>query len=291
MKKRKIFLISLFACSALFISATILPAQDFDVPRSSPKASISQHIGVTKIDLEYCRPSVRGRKIFGDLIPFGTVWRTGANEASTITFPHDLKIVGQNIAAGKYALFTIPGKEKWTVILNSEWSQWGAYHYHSEKDALRIEVQPEQSDFMELFTISFSEVNKTKGILVLQWEKTRIDLAIETDTYTNTLAEIDNITNELGANWYAYSAAAQYHFYELKNTDEAIKLINVAIALEAPNPSPWMLKSQILAYEHKYKDAIVQAELALEVCKIHNFPYEILENEEQIKKWKSLIKE
>lgn len=118
-----------------------------------------------------------------------------------------------------------------------------------------------------------------------------ISMKIETDTYTNTLAEIEKVTSNLGANWYVYSAAAQYHFYELKNTAEAIKLINVAIALEAPNPAPWMLKSQILAYEKKYKGAIEQAEMALEVCKKHNFPYEIHENEDQIKKWKGLIKE
>ena len=123
----------------------------------------------------------------------------------------------------------------------------------------------------------------------LHWENTMIDLTIETDTYTNTLAEIAHKTNELSANWYVYSAAAQYHFYELKNSEEAIKLINVAIALEAPNPAPWMLKSQILASQEKYNEAIEQAELALEVCKAHNFPYEIHENEEQINRWKKLL--
>lgn len=264
-------------------------AQDFDVPRSSPKASISQHIGVTPIKIEYCRPSVKGRKIFGELIPFGKVWRTGANEATTMSFPHDLKIEGQEIPAGKYALFTIPEIDNWTVIFNSEWNQWGAYHYHPDMDVLRISVKPEKNAFTDLFTISFSEVAKTKGVISIQWENTKVKLKVQTDTYTNTLAEIENITNTLGANWYVYSAAAQYHFYELKNTTEAIEFIDIAIALNAPNPAPWMLKSQILAYEHKYAEAIEQAELALKVCKNHNFPYEIHENEEQIKKWKELM--
>lgn len=275
--------------TTLFYPIDLLQAQDFDVPRPSPKASISQHIGVTPIKIEYCRPRTKGRKIFGELIPYGKVWRTGANEATIISFPHDLLIGGKEISAGKYALFTIPDKDNWTMILNSEWDQWGAYHYHADKDVLRIKVKSEQTAYTDLLTISFSEVDKSKGTLSLQWENTKIELVIETDTYKNTLAEIDNITNSLGANWYVYSAAAQYHFYELKNTKEALKLINVAVALEAPNPSPWMLKSQILAYEGNYYEAIKQAQLALEVCKSHDFPYEIHENEEQIKKWKGLM--
>ncbi len=269
----------------------ILLAQNFDIPRPSPKASVSQHIGVTAVIVEYGRPGVKDRKIFGDVIPFGKVWRTGANEATTISFPHNIHIEGQEIAAGKYGLFTIPNKDSWTVILNKEWNQWGAYHYHPEEDVLRLEIVPESHDFTELFTISFSDVTKNKALLNLQWENTMISMKIETDTYTNTLAEINKVTKDLSANWYVYSAAAQYHFYELKNTAKAIKLINVAIALEAPNPSPWMLKSQILAHEKKYDEAITEAEMALEVCKIHNFPYEIHENEDQIKKWKGLIKE
>ena len=191
--------------TTLFYPIDLLQAQDFDVPRPSPKASISQHIGVTPIKIDYCRPRTKGRKIFGELIPHGKVWRTGANEATIISFPHDLKIEGQGISAGKYALFTIPEKDDWMVILNSEWSQWGAYHYHTDKDVLRIKVKSEQTAYTDLFSISFSEVDKSKGELSIQWENTKIELVIETDTYKNTLAEIDNITNSLGANWYVYS--------------------------------------------------------------------------------------
>jgi hypothetical protein len=283
-------LITFLAGYLIWISIpTILLAQDFDVPRPSPKASVSQHIGVTKIHVDYCRPSVRDRKIFGELIPFGKVWRTGANEATTISFPHEIEMENKSIPPGKYALFTIPGDDSWIVILNSEWNQWGAYHYDDNKDILRIEVNPTETEFTEMLTISFPGVTKESGVMRLQWENTSVELSIETDTYTHTLEEIDKVTKELGANWYVYSAAAQYHFYGLKNTSEAIKLIDVAIALDAPNPAPWMLKSQILAYENKYEAAIEQAELALEVCKDHNFSYEIHENEEQIKKWKELL--
>ena len=120
--------------TTLFYPIDLLQAQDFDVPRPSPKASISQHIFVTPIKIDYCRPKTKGRKIFSELIPYGKVCRTGANEASIISFPHDLKIEGQGISTGKYALFTIPEEGNWTLILNSEWDQWGAYHYHADKD-------------------------------------------------------------------------------------------------------------------------------------------------------------
>lgn len=268
--------------------SSVLFAQEFDIPRPSPKASISQHIGVSEIVVTYCRPSVKGREIFGNKVPYGEVWRTGANEATTISFPHDVRINGQELSAGKYSFFTIPTKDKWTVIFNKEWNQWGAYHYHQDQDVLRVEVVSTPNDLTEQLTISFSGVTKNKGVFNLHWEESAISFEIETDTYTNTLSAIEKVKTELGANWYVYSAAAQYHFYELKNTAEAIELINVAIALDAPNPAPWMLKSQILAYEKKYDEAIEQAELALEACEKHNFPFEIHENEEQIKKWKSL---
>lgn len=284
-------LISLkFAHIFLFLLApSVIFSQSLDIPRSSPKASVSQFIGVTKISIDYCRPSARDREVFGGIIPFGKVWRAGANEATTVSFSHSIKIDGQDLPAGKYGLFAIPDEESWTIIFNSEWNQWGAYHYNPEHDVLRIKAKSEKSDFTEMFTVSFSSISKEKGTLSLSWEKTRVDIPIETDTYTNTVKEIDDVTEELKANWYVYSAAAQYYFYELKNTTKSIELIDVAIALDAPNPAPWMLKSQILASLEKYEAAIEQAELALKVCEVHNFSYEIQENEEQIKRWEKLL--
>lgn len=176
------------------------------------------------------------------------------------------------------------------IVLNSDWNQWGGYTYNSEHDIFKAEIIPQSIPHTEMFSISFSHVTKTKGLLSIAWEKTKVDLSIETDTFTNTVNEIDKITEKLKGNWFIYSEAAQYYFYELKNASKAMKYIDVAIALNAPNPAPWMLKSQMLASEQKYEEAIRQAELALEVCKIHNFSYEIEENENQIIKWKELIK-
>jgi len=115
-----------------------VPDRENTVPRVSPNALVGQTIGVTEVRIAYGRPSVRGRKIFGGLVPFDEVWRTGANEATTISFSTPVRIEGTSLDAGTYSLFTIPGPETWTLIFNSEPEQWGAYNYDSSKDILRV---------------------------------------------------------------------------------------------------------------------------------------------------------
>ena len=257
------------------------------IPRSSPKANVSQVIGVCTVSVAYGRPSVRGRKIFGELVPFGEVWRAGANEATTITFRQGVRIDGKKVAAGKYVLFMIPQKKKWTIILNKDSEQWGAYNYNPGDDVLRTEVKPRTVGFTELCTYTFTDVGKTRGVLRLTWENHAIDLEIETDTHIQTLEEIERVTTLPKAGWYSFSAAAQYHFYERQEPEKALGYIDRAIALEAPNPAPWMLKSQILASQKKYREAIHLAQQAIKVSKKYNFLFEVEENEENIHKWET----
>lgn len=271
----------------LTLSAQFLVAQQLMIPRASPKASVSQRIGVCFISVEYGRPSVRERKVFGNLVPYDKVWRAGANEATVISFGHNVIIGETEIKAGKYGLFMIPRKDSWTVILNIDWQQWGAYNYNARDDVFRTEIKPMTSEHTELCTYSFVDVTKEEGVLRMEWENVQIDISIKTSTKQQTLKDIDGVLNNAKENWYSFSAAAQYHFYELKDADKALKYIEVAIALDAPNPSPWMLKSQILASQMKYDEAIELAEKAIEVCRSHNFSFEIHENEENIQKWKN----
>ena len=140
-------------------------------PRVSPTASASQVVGVSEIDVAYARPSVNERAIWGELVPYGQIWRTGANEATKITFSHDAKVEGKPIAAGTYALFTLPEKGKWTVILNKEAEQWGAFNHDAEKDALRVEVRPEAAPHQEQFAIGFADVDTRSAKVVMHWEK------------------------------------------------------------------------------------------------------------------------
>lgn len=175
MKPRYLFLFALALVLALPATAQ---ERDSGEVRASPNALVGQTIGTTDVTVTYGRPRVRGRVIFGDLVPYDAVWRTGANEATTITFSDDVTVEGQPLAAGTYSLFTIPGEDEWTVIFNDVAEQWGAYDYDESRDVLRVTVEPEESEFTEYMTFSFDEVGEEEGELVLQWDELRIPLSI-----------------------------------------------------------------------------------------------------------------
>ncbi|MEP0548185.1 MAG: DUF2911 domain-containing protein [Rhodothermales bacterium] len=171
---------SLFLCLGLLLLAAPASAQQRgnDEARTSPNASVSQTIGTTVATVGYSRPSVRDREIFGDLVPYDAVWRTGANEATTITFSGDVTVEGQPLSAGTYGLFTIPGEDEWTVIFNEMSEQWGAGDYDMSRDALRVTVEASEADDTEMMTFSFEEVGESMGKLVLRWDETAVALTI-----------------------------------------------------------------------------------------------------------------
>jgi hypothetical protein len=151
-----------------------------DEARVSPNASVSQTIGTTEVTITYGRPKVKGRTIFGDLVPYDTVWRTGANEATTISFSDDVMIDGEPVEAGTYSLFTVPGEDEWTVILNSVAQQWGAYDYDESEDVLRLSTTPGSAPMQEMLTFRFEDVNDGTGTCVMHWAETRVDFTIST---------------------------------------------------------------------------------------------------------------
>jgi hypothetical protein len=160
--KRIAFLTLAFATMITAVFAQDKPA--------SPKAEASGKVGAANVKVTYCQPSARGRKIMGGLVPYGEVWRTGANEATVIEFDKPVKIEGKELAAGKYALFTIPGENEWTVIFNSDTKQWGAYNYKDKDDVLRVKVKPSKApSFVETFNISV-----VKDEIVMKWENTAV---------------------------------------------------------------------------------------------------------------------
>ncbi|MBV6646794.1 MAG: DUF2911 domain-containing protein [Cyclobacteriaceae bacterium] len=158
----------------LVATASQVMAQNGKSKRPSPPAQVSASVDGTTVTVDYSRPSVKGRTIFGDLVPFSKVWRTGANESSWIEVSSDVKIEGQKLAKGKYGLFTIPGKDEWTIIFNSVSNKWGAYSYDDSKDVLRVKVKPESADFTEQFTVSADD----NGAVTLSWEKTLVTFNI-----------------------------------------------------------------------------------------------------------------
>lgn len=144
---------------------------------ASPNASVSQTIGLTVVSLTYGRPSVRDREIFGGLVPFNQVWRTGANEATAITFSGDVLIEGEHVEEGTYSLYTIPGEDSWTIIINEKLS-WGT-QYDADEDVLRVDVDAEESHFLERMMIYFENLSEESGDLIIHWANTKVAVQIE----------------------------------------------------------------------------------------------------------------
>jgi hypothetical protein len=167
----------LLACLALFVSF-ISFAQE-KAP-ASPPASANAKIGTTDITVKYSSPAVKGRKIWGELVPYGQVWRTGANEATTITFSKDVTVEGQKLPAGTYALFTIPGDKEWTVVFNKTAKQWGAFKYDQAQDALRVKVKPVAAKSMnERMKIDVQPKGKGAGVVTIMWENLAVPFNVK----------------------------------------------------------------------------------------------------------------
>lgn len=167
--------------SLLFALSCQSESQQADTDRrKSPIAIAKVNHNDTYIKIVYGQPYKRGRTIFGDLVPYGEVWRTGANEATELTTTRDIMFAGQKVEAGTYALFTIPRENQWTIILNSELGQWGAFEYKSEFDVLRVDVNSEKmEDAAEAFTIQFGEVQNDTTSITMRWDKTRVNIPVE----------------------------------------------------------------------------------------------------------------
>ena len=169
--------LALFSAAVLLAVLTAAPAaaqeRGNDEPRTSPNASVAQTIGTTNVRITYGRPQVKNRTIFGDLVPYGEVWRTGANEATTVSVSSDVAIEGEPLSAGTYSLYTIPGPEEWTLIFNTAADQWGT-NYDADKDALRVAVPPQTADPREMMTFLFEDVTAQRGTCVLHWANVRV---------------------------------------------------------------------------------------------------------------------
>lgn len=175
MKNAFCTLIMLVATIAFSIQSFSGFAQEDKSKRPSPPANVSEEVGNATITIDYSQPGVKGRTIWGDLVPYGKVWRTGANEATTFEVSNDVKIEGKPLKAGKYALFTIPDKDQWTIIFNSVPDQWGAFNYDPSKDILKVDVKPQKSPEMtERMTF---KINKN-GTVALLWENLEVDFKV-----------------------------------------------------------------------------------------------------------------
>ena len=239
---KKTFL-CLIAASALFVGLSSATAQTKFPPASSSQ-SVTQGLGISKVSLEYQRPSANGRTIFGGLVPFDQVWRTGANNATAITFDSEVSINGNTVAAGTYGLFTIPSKGEWTIILNKTSQQWGAYQYQEADDVLRFTVKPKKlKDKVETFTISFDNVTPKSLEISLAWEKTKVSFPVEVDQSAEIMASIDEA---MKGEKKPYFAAAQYYFNNELDIQQAAEWVKEADKGNTGAPHIKYWKSRIL---------------------------------------------
>ena len=163
----------------VFLSLSLLivfsvNAQKDKSKRPSPPAQVSKEVNGKTITIDYSQPSKRGRTVFGELVKYGKVWRTGANESTWIELSGDVTVEGETLAAGKYGLFTIPGEDEWTIIFNKTWDKWGAFSYSESDDVLRVKVKPQSTDPTEVFTISVED----SGDVLLAWDETKVEFSI-----------------------------------------------------------------------------------------------------------------
>ena len=277
---KKIF----FALSILI--ATFSTQAQVKTPQQSPKSVLNQVVGLTDVEIEYSRPSARGRVVFGDLVPFGKVWRTGANANTLISFSEDVLIDGKTLKKGKYSLYSIPKVDSWEVIFYSKTDNWGTPEVWNEADvALRTTVKPEMLNRnAESFTININNLDNNFAHLELQWEKTLVAVKFEVPTQKTAIASIEKAL--AGPTAGDYFSSGQYFFQSNGDLNKALTYVNKALEMNTEKPF-WQtrLKSLIQAKLGDKKGAIETAKLSLAAAKVaKNNDYAKM-NDDSIAEW------
>jgi len=256
--------VPLFA-GLVFSTGLLGQAPKLSFPAPSPEGVVKQRVGFTDIEVVYSRPSAKGRKVFGGLVPYGEVWRTGANTATKVTFSTPVKIGNQEVPAGSYALFTIPGEREWTVILNRVTGEWGAYSYKEAGDVMRVKTRPAAAaQSVETFTIELNDIRTESATLYLTWESTRVPVRIDVDVVRPMVAQIESIVVP-GAKLDAatYFSAAMFYY---DNALDLTKARGWVEAATADGKAPFYMlhgKAKILARLGDKPGAIAAAQQSI----------------------------
>ena len=260
-----------------------LNAQQFKAPAPSPLQTVKQAFALSDITVEYSRPAAKGRVIYGDLVPYGKVWRTGANGSTKITFGEDVKVEGNAITAGTYAVYTIPNKDSWEIMFYKDLTLGGnVAEYKKENEVLHFTVKPKAlNDKVENFTIDIADVTSTTANVELNWEKTRVAFGVVADIDAKMMK---NIETALKADTRPYFQAASYYYDTNKDLVKALEYVNKGIE---QNPKAyWMynLKAKIQAKSNDKKGAVASAEQVVLLAKEDK-------NEDYVKMGEKLIAE
>ena len=258
-------LLTLAGAAMLSAATWSASAQTLKVPAPSPTQVVKQNFGLGDITLDYSRPLVKGRVIFGDLVPYGKVWRTGANGSTKITFSDDVQIEGKDVKAGTYALYTIPGKTSWQVMLYSDLTMAGnVNNYDNSHEVLRVSVTPAaMPNKVESFTMNLAKVKATSATLELMWDHTRVPVKITTDIDSRIMKNIDVALNTDGR---PYFQAASYYYDNGKDLDKAKMWVEKAIEQNPKAFYMYMLKARIEYKMGDKKAAIATAHKVVETA-------------------------
>ena len=238
----------LFAVEALLLLGSLGQAQSFllDLPRASQHAVVTQRVGITDVTINYHRPLVNKRKVWGGIVPYGQVWRAGANENTTIKFSDPVTIEGKPLTAGTYGLHMIPGENEWTVIFSRNSTSWGSFTYDQAEDALRVTVKPQATDFHEALAYDFDDVNPDSTVVTLRWEKVAVPFKVGVNTHEIVEANLHNQLRGLAQYaWDGWDDAANYLLQEKIDLEEALKYSDKSIQNEARYDN-FMTKSRVL---------------------------------------------
>jgi Protein of unknown function (DUF2911) len=270
---------------AFSIVCFALAQAQIKAPQPSPTSKITQTVGLTEIALEYSRPSAKGRKVFGGLVPFGELWRTGANAATKVTFSENVKIGGTEIPKGSYAIYTIPNEKEWDVIIHKNTTHWGLDDYNQSEDAVRFKAKPVMlNNTVETFTMQIDNLKNNSCDISIAWENTLLAFPVSLYTEDAMVTGIKRAMDGPSANDY-YTAARYYH-EENKDPKQALEW--VTRSLEKGGDKFWILRMKALlqAKIGDYTGAIATAEKSSELAKKEgNLDYPRM-NEASVKEWK-----
>jgi hypothetical protein len=259
----KKILMSLAACCLII---EVSHAQ-LKTPAATPGQTIKQDFALSSVELSYSRPGIKGRKIFGDLVPYGKVWRTGANKATTIEFGEDVMFGGKNVPAGKYGLLTIPGATEWTVILSKQLDVTAPAAYKEDMDLVRVNVKPMKMPMgIESFTLGFGDVKANSMMLYLLWDKTYLEVPVTANIDTKIMSQIDEQMNGNGEKK-PYFQAAAYYLENGKDLNKALSWFDKAVE---ENPDAFFMhyqRARCLAKLGRKQEALAASQKSMELAK------------------------
>jgi hypothetical protein len=261
---RKLIAICLFLIASLPLAAQT-PPPALKLPRVSQHMVATQTVGLTDITVDYSRPAVKGRAIWGALVPYDKVWRTGANEATQISFSTDVTINGQPLPKGTYSLHTIPGKDSWTIIFNKTAKQWGSFNYKQEDDALRVTAKPEKATFHELMSIEFPQVTNDNATMAIRWENIRVPFTVGTNTTAKVMADANAAVVAAAPTDFQTPLRAAGFAFDAGNSEQATKWVDRSLKVKQ-TMSNLYLKARIQAKSGDKAGAIASGEAALKLA-------------------------